>query len=125
MVNFYGLWSNPTTSFRLTSVKVEQYLIQPHISEGTYLVLTSNNGEKLYFYGTNLSAALANEKQINQLLRNNFQPFLDLIISDKNIDFFSIIGIFIGFHILIFIFIISLVPFMIMSFMFYAMTTKK
>lgn len=91
LLHFYGLWSNQPKSFKLTGVEVQEYVFKEDLPEGTFIYLkTSNAGEKLYFYGTNLSAALADKERIDKLLLGTGEPSLNLTLKNSYVDVFSI-----------------------------------
>ncbi|MBD2457906.1 hypothetical protein H6G80_28050 [Nostoc sp. FACHB-87] len=81
--HLYGLWSNTSTSFRLTDVELEEYVFKEDLPEGTYIYLKTNNqGEELYFYGSNLKTALADKERLETLLSNSGQASLEITVKD-------------------------------------------
>lgn len=100
LVYFYGLWSNQPKSFKLTGVEVQDYVFKEDLPEGTFIYLkTSNSGEKLYFYGTNLSAALADKERFDKLLLGTGEPSLNLTLKNSNVNAFSILEMLLGIHV--------------------------
>ncbi|BAZ33032.1 hypothetical protein NIES4074_55410 [Cylindrospermum sp. NIES-4074] len=99
LVHFYGLWSNQSKSFKLTSVEVQEYVFKEDLPEGTFIYLTtSNSGEKLYFYGTNLSAALADKERLDNLLLGTGEQALNLTLKNSKVNAFGILEMLLGIH---------------------------
>ncbi|WP_236141125.1 hypothetical protein [Nostoc sp. CMAA1605] len=100
--HLYGLWSNTPTSFRLTGVELEEYVFKEDLPEGTYIYLQTNNqGEELYFYGSNLKMALTDKQRLETLLSNNGQASLEITVKDTYLSALDFLTTLVGLNIII------------------------
>ncbi|OCQ89350.1 hypothetical protein BCD64_26700 [Nostoc sp. MBR 210] len=100
--HLYGLWSNTFTSFRLTGVEVEEYVFKEDLPEGTYIYLKTNNqGEELYFYGSNLKTAVADKQRLETLLSNHGQASLEITVKDTYLSALDFLTTLVGLNIII------------------------